>query len=223
MKAEVHGTQIELEPNSRPYLLKRVIADGFDIMLIFALFMLFTMLILKTPAAETYHRHFERYKAIEAETVSAFGNDAEAISEQLSKNDEYRNETFAANLHGYLIKACACLLAEILILLAVPLLNRRKATPGKLMTGILPFNEKRQTPATAAQVFYRFLYVFLIDSLALYMAAGIYSFILVPVLRLTEMICNKKNKTLCDYITGVTIIEGLSYSGITSLQGGAKK
>ena len=223
MKAEVHGTQIELEPNSRPYLLKRIIADGFDLMLIFVLFMLFTMLILKTPAADTYHRHFQRYKAIEAETVSAYENDAEAVSAQLSRNDAYRNEVFAANLHGYLIKACACFLAEILVLLLVPFLNKSKATPGKLMTGILPFNEKRQTPATKAQIFYWFLYIFLIDSLVLYLVAGIYSFILVPVLRLTEMICNNKNKTLCDYITGVTMIEKLSYDGITSLQGGKRK
>ena len=34
MKADVNGTQIELEPNSRPYLLKRIVADGFDTVLI---------------------------------------------------------------------------------------------------------------------------------------------------------------------------------------------
>ena len=44
MKREFRGTQIELEPNSRPYLLKRILADGFDIAAIFALFMLFTLL-----------------------------------------------------------------------------------------------------------------------------------------------------------------------------------
>ena len=84
MRVDVNGTQIDLAPNSRPYLLKRIAADGFDTVLIFALFMLFTALLLKTPAADTYHAHFDRYQAIEAETAAALDNDAEAISKALS-------------------------------------------------------------------------------------------------------------------------------------------
>ena len=214
MRVDVNGRQIELEPNSRPYLLKRLVADGFDTLLIFGLFLLFTMLILKTPLADTYHGHFERYRAIEEETVSALAGDAEAIGQALSGNYEYQNERFAANLHGYLLKAAACLLAEGLILLAVPLLSAARATPGKLMTGIMPFHERRQSRATAWQVFFRFLFVFLIDSLAWYLLTGILTFLLIPLLRLTEMLMNRKNKTICDYMTGIMMIEKLSYDGI---------
>ena len=48
MKAEVQGKTIEIEPNSKPYLLKRIIADGFDTVLIFGLFMLFAALIMQS-------------------------------------------------------------------------------------------------------------------------------------------------------------------------------
>ena len=138
MKKYVNGTQIDIEPNSKPYLLKRFVADGFDILLIFALFMLFTMVLMKTPLADTYHLHFEKYEAIESESAATLENDAEAISSALSQNNEYRNELFAANLHGYLLKAAACLIAELLVLLVIPFLNVGRATPGKLLTGILP-------------------------------------------------------------------------------------
>lgn len=224
MRVNVNGRQVELEPNSKPYLLKRLAADGADVFLVFALFLLLTMLILRTPLADTYHGHFERYQAIEESTAAALENDAEAIGRALSQNDEYLNERFAANLHGYLLKAAAGFLAELLILLAVPLLNRYRATPGKLMTGIMPFNERRQSRATVWQVVSRFLFVFLIDSLALYLYTGILTFLLVPLLRLTELLLSsKKNKTVCDYVTGIMVIEKLSYDGIHSFQGGEKR
>ena len=214
MKAEVNGRTFEIEPNSRPYLLKRVLSDGFDTVLIFALFMLLTMLLLKTPLADTYQRHYERAQAILKETAEAYGNDEKAVSDALNQNDEYRNELFAANLHSFLLKALAGFIAEALILLLVPFLNRNRCTPGKLMTGIMPFNERRQSRVVWYQILYRFLYVFLIDSLAFYLFTGILTFILIPVLRFTELLFSKKHKTLCDLITGVMIIEKLSYDGI---------
>ena len=214
MKAEINGTQIEIEPNSRPYLLKRILADGFDTVLIFALFMLFAMLILKTPLADTYHMHYDAAKTILERTAKAYGNDQEAVSAALREDHVYRDEMFAANLHSYLLKALSGLAAEALILLLVPFLNRNRCTPGKLMTGVMPFNELRQSRVVWYQILYRFLFVFLIDSLAFYLFTGILTFLLIPVLRLTEMLFSKKHKTLCDLITGVMIIEKMSYDGI---------
>ena len=213
MKAVVHGTQIELEPNSKPFLLKRFLSDGFDILLIFGLFMLFTNLILSLPAAETYHTHYDRYTEIEEEVKQQY-QDPEEIGKALKEHEEYQFEVLAANLNGYVIKAVAALVAEAIILLLIPLVNKGRATPGKLMTGILPFNEKRQSTISFWQVFSRFLFVFLIDSLGLYLLTGIMTFFLVPVLRLMEMLLNKKNKTICDFITGTMVIEKLSYDGI---------
>ncbi|MBR3393805.1 MAG: RDD family protein [Firmicutes bacterium] len=214
MKADVGGRQIELSPNSKPYLLKRMVADGFDILLIFGLFMLFTMILLRTPIAETYQRHFDKVQAIQKETVEALGNDAKAVTEALGSDSEYQNELFTANLYGYLMKALAALLAEIPILIIVPFLNKNRSTPGKLMTGIMLFSENRNSRAHWYQIFYRFLFIFLIDSLGLYLFTGILTFLMVPVIRLMEMLLNKKNKTICDFVTGIMVIEKLSYNGI---------
>ena len=224
MRVDVNGRQIELEPNSKPLLVKRLIADGFDILVIFALFMAFTALILKTPLANTYHAHLDRYKAIEEQAIARLGDDAEAVSRALNGDDTYQNERFAANLHGYLLKAAAGFLAELLVLLVVPLLNGSRSTPGKLMTGIMPFSEKRQSRAAWYQVVSRFLFVLMIDSLVPYLYTGILTFLLVPTLRLTELLLSsKKNKTICDYVTGIMVIEKLSYDGINSFQGGEKR
>ena len=214
MKADGGGRQIELSPNSKPYLLKRMVADGFDILLIFGLFMLFTMILLRTPIAETYQRHFDKVQAIQKETVEALGNDAKAVTEALGSDSEYQNELFTANLYGYLMKALAALLAEIPILIIVPFLNKNRSTPGKLMTGIMLFSENRNSRARWYQIFYRFLFIFLIDSLGLYLFTGILTFLMVPVIRLMEMLLNKKNKTICDFVTGIMVIEKLSYNGI---------
>ena len=216
MKAEVQGKTIEIERNSKPYLIKRLISDGFDTVLIFGLFMLFMALIVRSPLANAYNGHYERYAAIEAETKAAYGDDAEAISNALSANREYLDERFAASLNGYLLKAFAGFLATAPVLLAVPFLNRDRATPGKLMTGIMPFHERRQRRAVWYQILFRFLFVFLIDCLGLYLLTGIWTFVLVPVLRLIEILCSRKDKTFCDMMTGIMIIEKLSYSGINS-------
>ena len=214
MKAGSTGTSVELTPNSRPFLIKRLLSDGFDIVLLFGLFMLFTSLIMKLPLAGTYHAHYESAAAILEETRERLQNDAAAISEELRNNYEYRNALFAANLHGYLLKMLAAFLAEALVFLLVPLLSKDRQTLGKLLTEVMPFSEKRQSRVKWYQVTARFLFIFFLDSCGLYLVTGILTFLLVPVLRLIEMLLNKKNKTVCDLMTGVFIIEKRSYDGI---------
>ena len=214
MKTVVRGTQIEIEPNSRPFLLKRLVADGFDIVLIFGLYLLFTFLILQTPLADTYHQHADAADAMVREAAGRHQGDADAVAAELNGSEAYRNEALAANLHGYLLKGLAVLAAEGILLLAVPMLNKERMTVGKRLAGVMPFNEKRQSRARGVQIFYRFLFVFLLDSLALYLLTGTMTFLLVPVIRLTEMLLNRKNKTVCDFVTGIMIIEKTSYDGI---------
>ena len=188
MEVLIRGRRVELEPNSKPYLLKRLLADGLDTVLILALFLLLSALVLRTPLANTYRSHFERSRQIETETVKRLEGDAGAIGAALSGNDEYRSERFA--------------------------LNRGRATPGKLLTGTAVFVESRQTLALRRHALGRFLFVFLLDSLFLYLLTGIYTFLLVPVLRLTVLLLNRKNRTLCDYATRTMVIEKCSYQGI---------
>ena len=216
MKASYGEKQIEIEANSKPYLLKRIIADGFDIVLIFALFMLLTALVMRTPMAKTYRSHIVRAQEIAKEYYERLDGvvSADEVREALQKDEEYRDERFAANLHGYLLEALSAFISEGIVLLAVPLLNKDKSTPGKLMTSVMLFSRKRQGRASGLQILSRFLFVFFIDSLALYLFTGIYTFLLVPVLRITEMLLNRENRNICDFMTGLTVIEKISYDGI---------
>ena len=213
---------VRLEPNSKPYLIKRLIADAFDILVVFILFMTLSNVLLSTPLANTYNEHYGNYKEIERNVIEQYGNDIneigteekKAISETLNNDQHYLDERFAANLHSYLLKLLAGFIAEAVVFLIIPLILKTRGTLGKLLMKIMPFCERKQTRATIPSIIGKFAFVFIIDSAFLYLFTGIYTFILVPVIRLIEMLLNKKNKTICDALSGVTIIERLSYNGI---------
>ena len=206
--------KLNLEPNSKPYLLKRIISDGFDTVLIFVLFMILSASVFASPLASVYNTHYENYKRVQNEAVEEYGNDAEAITNKLKSDGYYLDEQFAANLHAYLLKLISGFIAEAAVLLIVPLVSTQRGTPGKLMTGIIPYNEKKQTKASRPAIIARFIFVFLIDSAFFYLFTGIFTFLLIPVIRLIEMLFNKKNKTICDAVSGIMMIEKLSYDGI---------
>ena len=214
MEKEVRGRVVEIEPNSKPYLLKRIIADGFDTVLIFLLFMVLTLGIMKTPLASTYDAHFARLTEIRNEVLAKYGKDAEKINAALDANEEYRYAQFAANLHSYLLKVLAAVIAEALVLILIPLLNRDRATAGKLLTGIMPFSERRQSRISWKQVVGRFFFVLILDSVFWYLLTGILTFLLIQVFRLVEILLSRKHKTICDYVSGVMMIEKISYDGI---------
>ena len=214
MKNGFPEKKVDLEPNSKPYLLKRIISDGFDTVAVFILFILIFLAVLSSPLAKTYKSHFENYKQIEESVIGEFGDDTDAISESLKNDAYYLDERFAANLHGYLLKLLAGFIAEAAVILVIPLITKTRGTPGKILTKIMPFSERRQARASALQIIGRFAFIFIIDSAVIYLITGIYTFLLVPVIRLIVMMLNKKNKTICDAVTGITVIEQLSYDGI---------
>lgn len=214
MKNGFPNEKIKLEPNSKPYLFKRIISDGFDTVVVFLLFFVISMAIFASPLSKTYMDHYENYKKVEESAVEKYGDDSAAIGDFLENDAYYRDERFAANLHGYLMKLLAGFIAEAAVVLVVPLITKTRGTPGKLLTKIMPISERRRARASQLQIIGRFAFIFIIDSALLYLVTGIYTFLLVPVIRLTVMLLNKKNKTICDVITGVTVIEKLSYDGI---------
>lgn len=208
------GERPDIAPNSKPYLFKRIIADGFDTVTVFLVFYVLLMLLLNTPLANTYNGHYENYRQIEKAAVEEYGNDAKAITDALNGNEYYKEIRFAANLHSYLLKLLAGSVAEIVLLLVVPLVSKRRQTFGKTLMGVMPFCERTQSAASRLQILGRFAFILILDSALLYLVTGIYTFLLVPVIRLTEMLLNRKNKTVCDAVSGVMIIEQSSYNGI---------
>ena len=188
MKNGQYDVKLDLEPNSKPYLLKRIISDGFDTVLIFLLFMILSAAVFATPLAAVYNTHYENYKKVQDSAVEEFNNDADKITEKLNNDKYYLDEKFAANLHAYLLKLLAGFIAEAAVLLIVPVISHNRCTPGKLMTGIMPFKEKKQTKASRLAVFGRFIFIFIVDSAFFYLYTGVFTFLLIPVIRLIEML-----------------------------------
>ena len=214
MKNETPDNVLDLEPNSKPYLLKRIISDGFDTVVIFLLFMILSVAVFNTPVSQTYNRHYGRCIEIENEAAEQFGDDADAIKAALRDNKEYQDEKFAVNIHGYLLMLIAGFIAEAAVLLVFPLIAPYRATPGKMMTKIVPFSPKKQTMIARPVLIARFAFVFILDSAFIYLYAGRFTFLIVPVIRLTELLLSKKNKTICDFLTGTMMVEQMSYAGI---------
>ena len=134
MKVESKGYSLEIEPNSRPLLAKRMISTGFDTVSLLMVFLLLTYLIMQTPLAATYNQHAENCRVIEREAITVAGNDMAAVSEILKANDSYREELFAANLHSYLLKMLAGFIGEGILFLLIPLVRKDRATIGRALT-----------------------------------------------------------------------------------------
>ena len=98
MKNGTNDVKLDLEPNSKPYLLKRIISDGFDTVMIFVLFMALSALVFASPLANVYNTHYENYKKIQDSVKEEYGDDAAAITEKLNNDWTYRDEQFAANV-----------------------------------------------------------------------------------------------------------------------------
>lgn len=194
--------------NTKPILLKRLIADGFDVVCVFMLMLVMAFFLENSAIASTYQTHVANYRAVEEEVLK--NSDPKLINELLADNENYQNEVFAAGLHHYLLVIMELFIVELILFLIVPMFNRDGASIGKLMCGLLLFDESRQARINRFQIFVRFVYIFL-ESILLYPWTGIYTILLIPVLRLIVMMLNSKNRTLLDIASGTMLIEKNSY------------
>ena len=202
---------MKMEANSKPIFLKRFAADGFDIMSLFLLFLLLNALLSNTALFATYNSHVENYRRIEQEVLR--NNDAEAVNEILQNNEEYQDELFAATLHSCLIRILIGLVGELVLYLIIPLADKDGLTLGKRLSGVMLFDEARQSKARKLQLAARFVFIASVSG-SMYFWMGIYSFLLYPLLRFIVVILNRKNRSLCDFITSTMMIDKSSYSSI---------
>lgn len=252
MEIKNKNSSIDLSPNSKPYLLKRIISDLFDIGVLFVGWFVITLGIINLGLDSTYNEYLNTSSQIQdtAMIESGYGiityidentntngriiyNDEktnkkyivekvdspkeEAINkykELLNSNDEYKNAIFGASLHRYLISVISCLLMESIFFLLVPLINKKRATLGQLLTGISLYSLRFEKYSRWYHVLGRFLFIFLIESSLLYLLTGIYTFLLIPVLNLIMILLNKNGRTIRDLISGTMLIENKSYSPI---------
>ena len=170
----------------------------------------------------TYEEEYQKYSAyvlhtdedpnyivvdnpeISREVVKAFQN--------ALKNDKiYQNYRFDYRLTMYGINMLACFISEAIFLLAIPLLNKRRATIGKLFAGLMLINSKYETRAKWYQVVGRFSWQFIIESALIYLFLEIWTLIAVPTLIFIITLFNKKRRTLHDFISFTRVIENKTF------------
>ncbi len=199
-------------------LIRRLIAGGFDLMTLFLLFLLLVWLLNLTPLSGTARGHLDRCREIQERTVEECGGDLEKVKEILNGDPEYREELFAYELHSYLLQSAACLAAEGILFLAVPLLSRSRSTAGMRMAGLGVSDPSRWAWASPGKTVLRFLFILLPDSLMLFPWTGLLTFLLVPVLRIIQLMLSKRRKTLIDHLTGTELAETASFEPVSTME-----
>ncbi|MBR0439347.1 MAG: RDD family protein [Bacilli bacterium] len=140
-----------------------------------------------------------------------------ATSKALNADKNYKNLKFDYDLISYGYMMIAGFIAESVFLLVVPLVNKRRATIGKLAANTALVDSKYYVPARWYQVVGRFAWQFLIESALVYLfiSSMILHLLIVPaVLFIITLFDRKKGRTLHDFISRTMVIE---YKSMKSL------
>ena len=154
----------------------------------------------------------EYYVVIDNETISSEAS--LATSKAIKSNGEYKNLSFDYSLMEYGYMALAGFIAYAVFLLIVPLVNKRRATLGKLAAGTMLIDSKYQTRAKWYQVVGRFAWEYLIEAALIYLflSSMLLHLLIVPtVIFIITLIDRKKGRTLHDFVTRTMVIESKSF------------
>lgn len=141
-----------------------------------------------------------------------------AFNKSVTSDKEYKNLSTDFRLINYGYMMIAGFIAESVFLLTIPLVNKRRATIGKLAANTALVDSKYFVPARWYQVVGRFAWQFIIESalIALFMDNMLILMLLIEpvVLFLITLLDRKKGRTLHDFISRTMVIE---YKSMKSL------
>ena len=136
-----------------------------------------------------------------------------AFNAAVTGNQDYKNYTFNARLIEFGIISISMTIGEVVFLLGIPLLNKRRATLGKLAAGTMVINNKYEVAAKWYQMLGRFFWILIFESLLplLFISNAILTPIIVGALMFLVTLFNKNRRTLHDFITVTRVIDKKSY------------
>ena len=151
-----------------------------------------------------------KYVVIDNETIS--DEVKAAYKAALSKDETYKNCSFDIRLIQYGITCLSGFISMGIFLLMVPLLNKRRATLGKLFAGTQLINSRYFVPAKWYQVLGRFLFQFFIEGALPYLFLTGFTIILpillIPgVLFIITLFDRKNGRTLHDFVSVTKVID----------------
>lgn len=124
------------------------------------------------------------------------------------KNDQnYSNYSFNYRLINYGLTILAGTVSTSIFLLLIPLLNKRRATLGKLFAGTQLINSKYQVRAKWYQIVGRYFFQVLIEGALPYLFISGWTILAVPVLLFIISLINKEGRTLHDLVSQTKVID----------------
>ena len=135
----------------------------------------------------------------------------------LKNNVSYVNNQLRVEMLDYAYTVTAGGISELLFIFIIPLVNKRRATLGKLAAGTMLIHRKTESNAKWWQVLVRFLWIFVIETaLPLLVLTYLWTAIIIPiVVFLLMLISRKENRTIHDLVSGTRVIDTRTFVPIT--------
>ena len=150
--------------------------------------------------------------------------DNENISEELTTaytksvkaDSRYKDYSFYYRLIDSGYTCLAGFASCSIFLLFVPLINKRRATVGKLLAGTMLVNNRYEVEARWYQVLGRFLFQYFVEGVIpfLFMTNGILVAMIMPVVLFLITLTNKKRRTLHDFVSMTKVIDARTFKRI---------
>lgn len=150
-----------------------------------------------------------RYKIIDMDKIDNTYVISDALKQRyvkaLSENNLYKNYSFNYKLIDYGLVMFAAGLSTIVFLIIVPLLNKRRATLGKLFAGIQVINSKYIVEAKWYQIVGRAIFIYLFEMALpqLFLGNAIYTILTSSALIALTTVLTKSKRSLNDLISRV--------------------
>lgn len=144
-------------------------------------------------------------------------NISEAVQKATDKafkaDKNYKNLSFDYSLVEYGLMMLAGFIAGSILFLLVPLVNKRRATLGKLAAGTMLINSKYETRARWYQIVGRFAFQYLIEWAALYLliSSMLLYFLIVPIVLYIISLFNKKGRAIHDFVSRTMVIDAKTF------------
>jgi uncharacterized RDD family membrane protein YckC len=153
------------------------------------------------------------YVVVNNETISK--EVITAFNKAVKSDKTYSNLSFDYRLINYGISMLSCFIAQSIFLLTIPLVNKYRATPGKLLAGTMLINNKYETPARWYQIVGRFSFQYIIESALPYLFLNMWVLIVVPAVLFLITLTNKKRRTIHDFVSRCRVIDKRTFTPIS--------
>lgn len=139
-----------------------------------------------------------------------------AFREKVLADQRYTTSEFNYRFIDFGYLALASGVAEIILIIVVPLINKRRSTLGRLFAGTQLINSKYLTPVRWYQLIGRFFFIYLVETILPYLGISNWLVVLiVPLIVFIISLFNKDNRTITDYVTRSKLIDKRTYTSLT--------